>query len=110
MGVDYNGNYGIGCKVNFKPETLKERPEDCEEGLAEFLDMAAGLDEELYEWWQTGEADYTDEDNEIYICLNKPFTSGFDLTSRKDALLKEIDRIGLMPATEFDEVGGLHVY
>ena len=65
MGVDYSANFGIGYKVSLSEERMINN------GFGMYI--ANNLDEDLrgtdYNYFETGEGDYTGEDNEHYVTI-----------------------------------------
>jgi hypothetical protein len=104
MGVDYTANYGIGYKVIESDEIPEEELED---GLSEYLYKELGED---FECFEVGSECYTGETNDVYIVLTKAFNSGLDLAKNKAKLDEELDRLKLLPDSEFGDVGGLLVW
>jgi len=104
MGVDYDGNYGIGYKVTESDDISEAELED---GLAEYLYGKVG---DGFEHFEVGEGCYTGDKNDIFIVIKDAFKDGLDLTSKKKALDDELTRLKLTPVGEFGDVGGLYVW
>lgn len=105
MSVDYIANYGIGIRVILSDENHKKEGSD--EKYYEILDE---LLPDHYYYFQTGDGNYTGEENEWYVVLDSPkFIDGvFDGSSYKreleDILSKDF-KLG-----EFGLVGGLLIW
>lgn len=102
MGVDYTGNYGIGVQV--KRKEFEEDSEYYDDFYSYLDDVLDGTD---YYYFEVGEGSYTGDENEVYICISKPFKDGYDIVKKSFDLYcflaeKEIEYVG-----EVDEVGGL---
>ncbi len=105
MGVDYSGNYGIGVQI--KRTEFEEEHKYYDDFLG-YLEEK--IDDAPYFYFEVGEGMYTGEENELYICIDNPFSNGYcgleDKVNRLYSFLRanEIEWDG-----EVDVVGGLEV-
>jgi len=104
MGVDYNGNYGIGVKVIRK---------EFEEGHEYYEDFLTWLDEQLegwaYEYFEVGEGSYTGEEDDIYVVFKNPFKNGYNLEASVEEMLAFLRIQGIEYVGKVDVVGGLRI-
>lgn len=106
MGVDYDGHYGLGYRVNV-PE-LEEDHYYFEDPIG-FIENA--LEESNYCFFQIGDGSYSGEEDDVYIVLNEPFEDGnLDVTQKAKELKEFILSKGIEIEGEFDVVGGLRVW
>ncbi len=104
MGVDYDGNYGIGYKIQASGDVTADELED---GIAEFIygKLAEGSSH-----FQVGDGCYSGEEDEQYIVVDDAFEGGLDLAEKKALLDVELKRLRLVPIGYFGCVGGLYVW
>lgn len=105
MGVDYTGNYGIGVQV-YLPD-FEEDHEWYDDRLGYLEDV---LENAPYSYFEVGEGNYTGEDDDIYICIDKPFENGYDITEKVNSLLEFLENTELTVIGKVDEVGGLRIW
>ena len=103
MSVDYDAYFGIGYQVEASDE-LKE-VDELEDGVNEYLYDKLS---EGFSSFQTGSA-YSGEYDGVFVTVINPFEDGLDLTSVKERLDAELERLKLKPVGEFSDVGGLLV-
>lgn len=104
MGVDYNGNYGVGYQVVAGDNIAQDEIED---GIVEYLYSKVEGD---FDHFQVGAGSYSGEEDECFIVIKDAFSDGLDLTKKKEALDEELKRLKLKPVGEFGDVGGLYVW
>lgn len=106
MGVDYDGNYGLGYKI-----TLPEFEEDHEyfEDPIGFIDNA--LEDSNYGFFQIGDGAYSGNEDDVYIILDEPFEDGnLDVTQKAKDLKEYILSKNIEIEGDFDIYGGLRVW
>ena len=106
MGVDYSGNYGIGVKVIIP--TIEDENDEWFEDELGYLDSL--LQETDYYYFQVGESSYTGGEDDTYVCLDKPFEDGYDITNKVNQLIEFLQSTNLEVVGKVDEVGGLRVW
>ena len=108
MGVDYRGNFGIGTQIH------GSKIEDLEiESLSEFVYelLEDTKESELYQTFQTGEGNYSGEENEQFICIKDPFRDGIEGLEKKWNQLKTfLDEKKIDYNPTINAIGGLYVY
>lgn len=104
MGVDYNGNYGVGVQINKK---------EFEEDSDYYGDFRGYLDDILegtnYYYFEVGEEMYTGEKNEIYVCISQVFSDGYNIAEKALDLYSFLSENNIEYIGKIDEVGGLLV-
>ena len=105
MGVDYSGNYGIGVQI-IRTE-FEEDHEYYDDFLGYLEENICGTD---YYYFEVGDGMYSGGENELYICIDNPFGSGYggleDKVNRLYSFLgaNKIEYVGSV-----DVVGGLEI-
>ncbi len=106
MGVDYTAHYGLGVQISNKHKLVGEDKD--------FECMQDWLEENLnekYRSFETGEGDYTGEDNDFYVCLSGDLACGIEnLQAEKEKLLAHLKELDIEVLSDFDVVGGLQVW
>lgn len=106
MGVDYSGNYGIGIKI-----TLPELDENHEWFGDEIGRLDEILDDTDYYYFEVGAGSYTGESNDLYICIDEPFSDGYcGLEEKANKLLKFLQQNKIEFEGKVDIVGGLNIH
>lgn len=102
MGVDYSGNYGIGCEVQ-----LINKDEDFD--TSEILELIDDIleDNENYSYFEVGSEMYGGGNNSVYLIINDPFRDSYDITEKVENLREFCEKNGLLIVSEIDVVGGL---
>lgn len=104
MGVDYTPNHGIGYKI-VGVECEVDEDSSVNEYLYELISNTKNI-----RYFETGEGNYTGEDNEMFIVIKKPLEYGLDLTQKKKELDLFISENKIIVEGEFDICGGLLVW
>lgn len=105
MGVDYSGNYGVGVKI-FTPDL--DEDEDYDGDVMSWIDDV--LKGTIYSFFEVGNGSYTGEENEICVCIDNPFSDGFDITDKVSALKFFLAEKGIEYYDDVDVVGGLNIW
>lgn len=61
----------------------------------------------IFKW---GKGSYTGEEDDTYVCLDKPFEDGYDITNKVNHLIEFLQSTNLEVVGKVDEVGGLRVW
>ena len=98
MGVDYEGHFGIGFKID------KEDKEN-----NDLHDIIEESERKEYYVFEVG-CRYSDENLDFCIGIRNPFEDGIEgLKKKEKELRKYLKSINLNPIGELNEIGGLEV-
>lgn len=110
MGVDYTGNYGIGCEVVLNDNYFKNNNIDKDDwDTSNFLEYLDDLldDNNHYSYFEVGSEMYGGNSNEIFLILRNPFKDSYDITEKVKNLREFCENNLLLINGEIDVVGGL---
>lgn len=109
MGVDYTGNYGIGCEVRLNELYFEQNEVDRDDWDTLFLEYLDDLleDNDHYSYFEVGSEMYGGRGNSIFLILNNPFRDHYDITTKVNNLREFCENNLLIIESEIDVVGGL---
>jgi hypothetical protein len=106
MGVDYTGNYGIGVRI-LTPD-LDEDEQYQGDTISWIDDILASTD---YSYFEVGSANYSGEENDIYVTIDNPFENGYcGLEEKANNLIQFLQDKGIEFEGTVDVVGGLEIW
>jgi hypothetical protein len=103
MGTDYTGNDGIGVRVSLG-DTYNEDEDDYTDTSEVLDDLLQGTS---YHYFEIG---HYDTEKDFYVCIDSPFEHGYDITQKRNELLKFLEDNNIEYYGDVDEVGGLNVW
>ena len=108
MGVDYNGEFGVGVQImkpDFDSDTLKNTGID---DMYEYMEYILSICGDVHQF-KTG-SEYNNSSDKIYLCLNNPFVDGVYQQEKSNELLELLDLHGIKYIGKIDCVGGLYIW